>query len=88
MRLILALAAIVAVPAFAAAQGGGSCAELRFQRNAIFKRAGYCFKTPDMIRAFGNAGCQYDDQRDVPLSERDRAEVAGIFRLEKTMGCR
>lgn len=41
-----------------------------------------------MIRAFGNAGCQYDDQRDVPLSERDQAEIDSIFRLEHTMGCR
>jgi hypothetical protein len=46
-----------------------SCQELYAQRNAIFKGAGYCFGTPRGIRHFGNAGCQYDRQADVPLSD-------------------
>ena len=86
MRSIWAIAILLALAGPALAQD--SCADLAIQRNAIFKRAGFCFKTPAMIRTFGNAGCQYDDQRDVPLSERDRAEIASISRLEHTMGCR
>ncbi len=33
-----------------------SCGQLWYQRNAIFARAGYCFKTPQAIGAFGR-GC-------------------------------
>jgi hypothetical protein len=39
-----------------------SCEELWSERNAIFKAAGYCFRTPQAIQAFGNAGCQFDDE--------------------------
>ena len=65
-----------------------NCDALSYQRNSIFKRAGYCFKTPEQIRNFGNAGCQYDDQASVPLSDRDRDEVASIAERERAMGCR
>lgn len=64
------------------------CADLSYQRNAIYKAAGYCFKTAAQIRIFGNAGCQYDDQADVPLSANDRAAVAAIVRQERDYGCR
>ena len=87
MRSIFTLGLLTIGSATALAQAG-SCEGLAYQRNAIYKRAGYCFKTAAMIRAFGNAGCQYDDERDVPLSARDREEVAGIARFERTMGCR
>ncbi|WP_244424050.1 YARHG domain-containing protein [Methylobacterium sp. GXF4] len=46
------------------------CEELWSERNAIFKAAGYCFRTPQAIQAFGNAGCQFDDEADVPLLVR------------------
>jgi len=36
------------------------CDQLWFGRNSIFKVAGYCFKTPRAIAAFGNAGCLSD----------------------------
>lgn len=65
-----------------------SCADLSYQRNLIYKRAGYCFKTAAQIRIFGNAGCQYDDQADVPLSARDRAAIADIVNQEANDGCR
>ncbi len=64
-----------------------SCAELSYERNAIFKRAGYCFKTAEIER-FGNAGCQFDNQADVPLSQRDRVTIADILRQERIEGCR
>ena len=71
-----------------AAPALGSCGELSYQRNAIYKRAGYCFKTTEQIRNFGNAGCQYDNQADVPLSARERAEIGSILREERLEGCR
>ena len=64
-----------------------SCGELWYRRNAIFKDAGYCFRTSRGIRAFGNAGCQYDNEADVPLSARQRAEVSEIRAAERGMGC-
>lgn len=64
-----------------------SCDELWYQRNLIYKEAGYCFKTAAAIKNFGNAGCKFDDQADVPLSARDRAEVASIKKMERAMGC-
>lgn len=69
-------------PAFAQ-----SCEEAWYQRNILFKEAGYCFKTPRAIRTFGNAGCRYDDQADVPLSARQRAALAEIQAFERARGC-
>jgi len=65
-----------------------NCDGLSYQRNSIFKRAGYCFKTAEQIRNFGNSGCQFDDQSSVPLSQHDRAEIAAIVEREREMGCR
>ncbi len=64
------------------------CDDLSYRRNAIYKAAGYCFKTAAQIRIFGNAGCQFDSQADVPLSARDRQAVAAIVREERAIGCR
>ena len=78
-----ALLLTLAGPSFAQ-----NCAELSYNRNAIYARAGYCFKTSEQIRRFGNAGCQFDNQTDVPLSARDREIVARIAREERFNGCR
>jgi hypothetical protein len=64
-----------------------SCEELWSERNAIFKASGYCFRTPQAIQAFGNAGCQFDDEADVPLSTRQREQVAQIRATERQLGC-
>jgi hypothetical protein len=64
-----------------------SCSELWYERNNIFKGVGYCFKTSRAIRVFGNAGCTYDSEYDVPLSERDRQYVNAIRRIEREKGC-
>lgn len=63
------------------------CDELWAERNAVYKDAGYCFKTPRAIRAFGNAGCRYDEIADLPLSARDRAKVAEIVEQERQNRC-
>ena len=70
------------------ALASNSCADLWHQRNSIFKPAGYCFKTARAIKAFGNAGCLYDRQDDLPLSEIDRQNIRLIQRVEKSKRCR
>jgi hypothetical protein len=64
-----------------------SCGELWYQRNSIYKQAGYCFKTARAISAFGNAGCSYDEVSDVPLSPRQGRIVATIRAQERSIGC-
>jgi hypothetical protein len=63
------------------------CSDLWTERNQIYKQAGYCFKTAQAIRVFGNAGCAYDDVRDVPLSARAQQRINQIVRMERTYGC-
>lgn len=74
----------LAAPSAAAAQ---TCENLWVARNEIYKAQGYCFRTARAISAFGNAGCQYDDIEDVPLSANDRRAVADIVRQERRLGC-
>jgi hypothetical protein len=76
-----------AVATFAASAAQASCDSLWNERNQIYKEAGYCFKTARAIRAFGNAGCSYDDINDVPLSANQRAVVQEIVAQERRMGC-
>jgi hypothetical protein len=77
------LAGVIFMPALAQA----SCSSLWYERNQIYKDAGYCFKTSRAIRAFGNSGCSFDDIDDVPLSARQRAIVRDIAAQERRMGC-
>lgn len=79
--------ALGASGALAQEYGGMSCNELWHERNSIYKEAGYCFRTQRGIRAFGNAGCQYDDVNEVPLSSNARRDVADIQAWERRRGC-
>jgi hypothetical protein len=92
MQRILAatfLAAMMYVLAGSSVQAQGDlCDRLWIERNAIYKENGYCFKTARAIRYFGNAGCVYDRERDVPLSRSERNQVARIHREERRLGCR
>ena len=81
---LVAFAVSLASPAIAAFP----CDELWGERNAVYADAGYCFRTPRGIAAFGNDGCRFNDIRDVPLSARDRAKVNEIVRQERQNGCR
>jgi hypothetical protein len=72
----------------AAPASAQSCGDLWVARNSIFKEYGYCFKTARAIRHFGNAGCQYDREGDLPMSRGDRARVDQIVRRERAQGCR
>lgn len=88
-RLALAAALVVSTAASAVAQDyrGWSCRDLWVERNQIFKDAGYCFNTQRAVRYFGNAGCMYDRQADVPLSANQRRIIAEIVRVERFTGC-
>ncbi|BAT60985.1 hypothetical protein GJW-30_1_03535 [Variibacter gotjawalensis] len=87
--LLCALAASSLISLLAPpARAQDPCDDLWLERNSIYKRAGYCFKTARAIRQFGNAGCQYDDERDLPMSQRDRNRVAYIVQQERAYGCR
>lgn len=66
---------------------GYSCDELWEARNEIYKNAGYCFKTNKAVRRFGNAGCLYDDMRDVPLTHNQRRTVNAIQKQERVYRC-
>ncbi len=64
------------------------CDEMWGERNAIYFDAGYCFKTARAKAAFGdNADCKYERLEDVPLSARQRADIAAIQARERRNGC-
>jgi hypothetical protein len=65
-----------------------SCQDLWVERNSYYKQAGYCFKTARAISYFGNGGCSYDFEADVPLPRDIRARIAEITRIERRSGCR
>ena len=88
MRAFVLGALMSGVACSAAHAQNAFCDDLWSARNTIYKSAGYCFKTSRAIQAFGNAGCQYDDARSLPLSDDDRRQVDLIARRERQMGCR
>lgn len=64
-----------------------SCEELWVMRNRIFKNAGNCFKSQKAITYFGNGGCTYADQKDVPLSDIDRIVIRDAKMSVARQGC-
>jgi hypothetical protein len=86
-KTVLILAAGVGLTGLSAPALAQSCGDLWYARNEIYKAQGYCFKTTRAIRAFGNAGCQYDELADVPLSQAQRRAIADIVRDERFAGC-
>jgi hypothetical protein len=90
---ILILAAVAATSlgavssAFAQDYWSMSCGDLWYARNAIYARNGYCFKTERAIRVFGNAGCRFEVEADVPMSRTEREEVETIRSVESRKGC-
>jgi hypothetical protein len=84
MTAWLAAATLGAAVPVASAQ---NCIDLWVERNTYYKQAGYCFKTPRAINYFGNAGCIYDNERDVPLSGAIQARLNQIVALERAYRC-
>jgi YARHG domain-containing protein len=64
-----------------------SCQILWEVRNTIYKERGYCFHTQRAIKAFGDAGCKYDDAGAVPLNAAERYNVRAIKKVEAKKGC-
>jgi YARHG domain len=81
---LLAAATLASMALPAQAQ---TCQSLWVERNSYYKAAGYCFRTPRAIRYFGNAGCRFDSESAVPLSQATRNRIAQITRAERSLGC-
>jgi hypothetical protein len=64
-----------------------SCDQLWVERNFLYKKRGYCFRTPRAITYFGNTGCSVQNESDVPLSPTDRARISQIAKLERAYVC-
>ena len=76
-------ASLVAAPAYAQ-----TCQQLWVERNQYYKHHSYCFKSQRAIEYFGNGGCRYDVEAQLPLSRGDRARLAEIIAQERANGCR
>ena len=63
------------------------CQPLWEVRNWVYKENGLCFKTPKAIKAFGNAGCLYDDVTAVPLNQFEQYNVKAVRKVEAHKGC-
>ncbi len=92
MKFALTAAAFLAVMNVAAMAGdvqgdAYGCDELWSMRNQIFKGGGYCFKSGKAIQQFGNAGCLFDDEHAVPLSDIDRQTLSAIRKSERRQSC-
>ncbi|MDQ2084410.1 YARHG domain-containing protein [Xanthobacteraceae bacterium Astr-EGSB] len=79
---------LLAIGAAAAAKAQGVCGQLWVERNSIYKDYGYCFKTARAIGYFGNGGCVYEREGDIPMSRADRARINQIVAQERAYGCR
>ena len=93
MRALLfsAFLAVSMIPsgfAVSAANAQDACFRLWVARNAIFKDNGFSFKTERAISYFGNGGCMYNYEGDMPMSRYDRARIARIQAEERELGCR
>ena len=80
--------AVLVSSAAAPAVAQNVCQNLWVERNSIYKAAGYCCKTARAIRYFGNAGCSYDNERDLPVSRAEHRRVAQVIAEERAYGRR
>jgi hypothetical protein len=88
LLVLLGLAvAVAALAADIAPARASTCFDLWVQRNSIYKAYGYCFKTTKAIDYFGNAGCSYHNEGDIPLSHADRSTILAIKKTEQSLGC-
>ncbi len=63
------------------------CDQLWTVRNGIFAARGYCFHTERGKQEFGNDGCRFPVQEDVPLNDFERANIRIIQAIEKRRSC-
>lgn len=94
LPLVLALLASLlpigsASPVFAAEDVSSlSCQQLWHRKNALLKRKGLCFREPQAIRTFGNAGCSAEDEARLKLTPDEREQMARIVLSERIKLCR
>jgi hypothetical protein len=88
LPVLFAALAFAGVIAGTAAKAQDACAQLWVERNSIYKAYGYCFKTARAIGYFGNDGCMYQRERDIPFARQDRAHIGQIVAQERAYGCR
>jgi YARHG domain len=82
--LITALAvATLSAPALA----DNACPALWNERNQIYHERGYCFKTHEAQDVFGNEGCRFRRESDVPLTISNRHRIDQIRRAELALHC-
>ena len=71
--------------------GGGAtgmtCDQLWVARNSIYKAHGYCFKTQRAIQHFGNGGCTFQNEGDIPLTQAERGLIGQYGAQERAQGC-
>jgi hypothetical protein len=79
--------AVSALPAAAEDLGSLSCGDLWHERNAIFARNAYCFKSERAMRVFGNENCTFYVEADVPMSQSERHKVDLIREIERQKSC-
>ena len=79
---------IAALAASSARAGGDVCSRLWAERNAIYKTHGYCFHSWRARSYFGNHGCAFLYDGEVPLSYGASARVAYLVDREYAYGCR
>ena len=85
---ILVLAVIGQAASSKAGAGEDICYRLWLDRNRIYKAHGYCFHTPRARARFGNFGCEFWHEFEVPLSPRASADIDYIVAQEYRHGCR
>lgn len=93
-KILLAFAAAASIVTATTGASAGDvqgdaydCQELWVMRNQIYKDAGLCFSSPRAITYFGNGGCTYHSQSEVPLSDMDRQTISMIKKSAKRQGC-
>jgi hypothetical protein len=88
LSIALFAALVPAATAMSTARAQNVCDQLWVERNDIYKAYGYCFKTARAISYFGNDGCVYQREGDIPITREDRIRIGQIIAQERANGCR
>lgn len=64
-----------------------SCKKLNVLRNSIYAENNYCFRKAQYRQFFIDHDCRYQDLRDVPLNNVERANVLMIVQVEREKKC-
>ncbi|MGI9520346.1 MAG: YARHG domain-containing protein, partial [Hyphomicrobiaceae bacterium] len=83
------VAELQGVPSQERASPRDSCERLWYERNAIWHRHKYCFRSARGRRSFDNTGCfRTLEQARAKFTETDRHRLSDILSDEKALGCR